>query len=761
MRIQISSWLLLVCFCSSFFGLHPILVSGRCLNNQKVLLLALKNEVKFDSSLSTKLVGWNQSVDCCDWGGVACDKDGHVIGLDLSSESISGGFNGSSSVFSLGFLKSFNLAYNSFNSAQLPLGFGKLTHVSYLNLSNANFVGQIPGDFSSMKRLVTLDLSSSPYYTLVLENPDLKMLIQNLKEVRELHLDNMKISTHGYHWSGVISSSLPNLQVLSMKSCGLSGPLDSSLSMLKNLSFILLDENTFSSDIPESFGSLQNLRVLSLRACNLSGSLPKKIFQIPTLKTIDLSSNVILKGPLPEFPENGSLENLLLSYTEVGGTLPDSIGNLPLLSRIELRGCKFTGPIPDSIKDLTRIVYLDLSSNHLTGSIPSFRLSKNLAYLNFYLNNLTGGIPSFQGLNSLQFLDLSYNSLNGDFPETLLALPSLEYVYLSNNRLSGQLRKDIDVSSYKLRILDLSSNKFVGPIPGFIFKLPVLSTLTLSENNFNGVVDLEMFGKFKELYALDLSYNDLTIKVNIGSKSSFSSELNTLKLASCKMQELPNLKNQSRLMMIDLSDNELRGEIPNWIWEVGNGYLRFLNLSSNKFSSLQKPYTFPFLLDVLDLHSNVLEGDIPIPPRRVYHLDYSNNNFGSSIPVNFGNVLTSTLFFSMSNSKLVGVIPQSIRNATSLRVLDLSHNTLTGPIPSIGNSKDLQSLDLSVNKLNGSIPVELANLSLLSFLNLSYNHLSGKIPQGSRFQTFTELSFKGNKELCGPPLKKSCDKKRI
>ncbi|KAL4557917.1 hypothetical protein LXL04_036111 [Taraxacum kok-saghyz] len=539
MRIQSSYWLLFLYFFASFFRLHPTLVSGQCLDNQKSLLLSLKNELKFDSSLSTKLVGWNQSGDCCGWGGVTCDKSGHVIGLDLNHESISGGFNGSSSLF-----------------------------------------------------------------------------------------------------------------------------------RLKNLSVILLDENTLSSQIPESFANFQNLTVLSLRACNLSGPLPKKIFQ----------------G------------------------------------------------------------------------------SRNLASLNLYQNNLTGGIPSFQGVNSLQFLDLSYNSLTGDFPESLLTLPSIEYVYLSNNRLSGQISgKGIVVSSYKIRNLDLSRNKFEGPIPEFIFKLPVLSTLMLSENNFNGVVDLETFGKFKELYALELSYNDLTVKANAtkSSISSLSDQLNTLKLASCKMQELPILKNHSRLMMLDFSDNELTGEIPNWIWEVGNGYLRFLNLSQNRFSNLQKPYTFPFLLDVLDLHSNYLKGEIPVPPRRVYHLDYSSNNFGSSIPFDFGNVLRSTLFFSIAKSKVVGVIPQSIRNATSLRTLDLSHNTLTGPIPAIGNLKDLQSLDLSVNKLNGSIPEEIATLGSLSFLNVSYNHLSGKIPQGSKFQMFTELSFEGNKELCGAPLKKSCNIKRI
>ncbi|MFS8013890.1 putative non-specific serine/threonine protein kinase [Helianthus anomalus] len=378
------------------------------------------------------------------------------------------------------------------------------------------------------------------------------------------------------------------------------------------------------------------------------------------------------------------------------------------------------------------VTRLDLSHESIHGPIPS---SQN----------------HWEGLNRLEYLSMAYNSLTGELPRSLLTLPSLDDLDLSYNRLSGQLI-DVVQPPRRLRNLDLSNNRFEGPIPGFIFKLAALSTLKLSANKFSGRLELDKFGKLTDLYALDLSYNDLTVSVS--ANFSLLSKLNSIMLASCNMKEVPDLKNQSRLLMLDLSDNHLSGEIPNWIWEVGNGYLRFLNLSHNKFSGLQKPYTFPFLLDVLDLHSNRLEGDIPVPPRRVYILDYSNNNFKSSIPVDFGNVLRSTLFFSVANNKLVGGIPESIRNATSLRGLNLSRNALTGPIPPlIGNLKDLQSLDLSVNLLIGSIPEELTNLTQLSLLNLSYNHLSGRIP---KFQTSTELSFEGNEGLCGPPLKKTC-----
>ena len=55
---------------------------------------------------------WNLSEDCCQWHGVTCNK-GHVVPLDLSEKSISGGLVQSSGLFSLQYIESLNLEFNN------------------------------------------------------------------------------------------------------------------------------------------------------------------------------------------------------------------------------------------------------------------------------------------------------------------------------------------------------------------------------------------------------------------------------------------------------------------------------------------------------------------------------------------------------------------------------------------------------------------------------------------------------------------------
>lgn len=325
-------------------------------------------------------------------------------------------------------------------------------------------------------------------------------------------------------------------------------------------------------------------------------------------------------------------------------------------------------------------------------------------------------------------------------------MPSLKSLDLSNNQFSGQIGDSVNTSS-SLEVLELHANYLEGPVPHFLFELQSLSSLSLSSNKFSGSVDLTDFRKLENLTSLELSYNNLS--VHVGENASMSSlfpRLGTLRLASCKLQEVPSLKNHSSLMMLDLSDNQLDGEIPNWVWDIG--FLRFLNLSHNRFTSIQEPYTIRGL-DFLDLHSNMLSGQIPVPSTPAYIVDLSSNNFSSFIPVDIGHSLSYSLSFSVANNKIIGAIPSSLCNASRLQVLDLSNNILNGIIPSCLFGNNLGLLNLSRNHFSGTIPDSFPVTCGLETLDLSWNMLQGQVPKSLTNCTNLEVLNLGNNNLTG------------
>ncbi|KAK0584710.1 hypothetical protein LWI29_017466 [Acer saccharum] len=755
MRIIMSLWLFLIPLLANLFCSHVVLVAGQCQSDQKSLLLQLKSSLNFTLNQSVHLVKWNQDTDCCNWSGVNCDGGGRVIGLNLSFESISGGIENSTGLFGLQHLQRLDLAFNQFNASQIPSRLANLTNLTYLNLSNAGFAGQIPIEISNLARLDSLDLSTLSFpgtALLKLENPKLKVLVQDLTLLTELYLDGVNISANGNEWCQALSSSLTNLQVLSLSTCFLSGPIHPDLVNLRLLSEIRLDQNNLSTTVPDFFADFSNLKSLRFSSCGLNGNFPEKIFQVQTLETLDLSNNKLLRGSVPHILMNKSLRTLMLRDTNFSGnTLPHSIGNIKHLSRIELAGCNFTGTIPTSISDLTELVYLDLSDNNFSGQIPSFHMSKNLTYLDLSRNVLTGVISStdWPQLVNLVYVDLRNNLLNGIIPPSLFELPSLQKLQLANNQFDGQVLELTNASSSILDTLDLSGNGLVGPIPKSIFQLKNLKILLLSSNKFNGTVHLDTIQRLANLTTLDLSYNNLTVIAS--SSSSFLPRFTTLKLASCKLRKIPNLKNQSRLFHLDLSDNQIPGEVPNWIWEITNwpnGSLNHLNLSRNSLVGLQEPYSISNLI-VLDLHANLLQGKIPPPPRNAVYVDYSNNNLSSSIPADIGDVLSTAVFFSLSNNRLTGVIPQSMCHATNLKVLNLSNNSLNGTVPTCltEGTQTLGVLNLRGNNLNGSIPGTFPRNCVLQTLDLNGNQLVGMVPKSLANCTMLEVLDLGNNQI--------------
>lgn len=243
----------------------------------------------------------------------------------------------------------------------------------------------------------------------------------------------------------------------------------------------------------------------------------------------------------------------------------------------------------------------------------------------------------------------------------------------------------------------MSRNNLQGPIPLSVFKLEELCYLLLCFNGFNGTIHLNVLRGLSNLDQLDLSYNNLSVNVS-GNGSNISFLPGYLRLASCNLSRFPDIfKNQvSRLYDLDLSDNKIDGEIPNWIW---NGSISVLNLSNNHLVGIQEPYSLSNV-DTLDLSLNQLRGKIPSLPPYISFVDLSSNSFTSSIPSDIGKDASSIQYFSLANNSLIGVIPDSICNARDVEVIDLSHNGLSGRVPACLFALSLTAVEINLRKNN-------------------------------------------------------------
>ncbi|XP_014511797.1 receptor-like protein 12 [Vigna radiata var. radiata] len=691
MKISLVSWFYFTVYCWTCLVVH--IVSDQCNKDERSQLLQLKNNLTFEPESSNKLSSWNQRSACCEWRGVTCDEEGRVTGLDLSEESIAGGFDNSSSLFSLRHLQNLNLSYNNFNS-EIPSAFNKLENLTTLSLAYAGFVGQVPIQISQLTKLVTLDLSSQAQ-EVKLENPSLLELVRNLTKLRQLYLDGVSVSGGAQEWQTALLQ-IPTLEELSMLSCYLSGPLLPSLARLENLSVLDLSYNNLACPVPETFAHFKSLTSLKLTDCELIGIFPEKIFQIPTLSYIDISDNYDLSGFFHHFLPNGSLHTMFVSDTNFSGPLPNSIGNLRNLSNLDLSSSQFSGTLPNSLQNLTQLVDLDLSGNRLSGSVPALHLCKQLQSIYLTDNTFTGTISlvNFQDLVNLEYLNLDSNFFTGTIPSSIFTLPSLHYLHLSNNKFEGQL--DFTNTSYSLQSLDLSGNLLEGSFPISLFELTNLESLSLSSNNFSGTIEVNLLGKLENLTTLDISNNTLTIN-DISTpltRSPLFPSLKVIGLASCKLTKFPQFLKNHSLRSIDLSNNHIAGTIPHWLWN--NNALENIDLSYNYLTDWEEPMF---------------------------------NNF-SFLPPKIDKYLRKARFLSIANNNIQGSIPESICDAPNLRVLDLSNNSLTGTIPKclIAMNGTISILDLGRNKLSGTIDT-CPGLCSLRTLHLNGNSLHGKLPK--------------------------------
>lgn len=300
------------------------------------------------------------------------------------------------------------------------------------------------------------------------------------------------------------------------------------------------------------------------------------------------------------------------------------------------------------------------------------------------LYNATGG-P-----NWVNTWDLEEQDIENWYGVTLNSEGRVEYLYITENKLTGTLPPEIGLLT-ELKVLNLSSasnptvpenvNQITGGIPPEIGNLTNLEQFNISNNLISGEIP-------------------------------------------------PEFGNLSKLKFATFFDNELSGSLPE---ELGNLIsIETINLMRNNIEgSIPTSMTnFPNLISLL-LASNNFEGEIPDFLSQVtslQYLDLSYNSFSGSIPVELG-LINNLSYLDISVNNLTGEIPIELGQLQNITTLKLSQNNLEGSLPlSLGQLTNLVDFQAYNNNLNGTIPIELTNIPSLNRILLSNNNFHGKIP---------------------------------
>ncbi|KAB2068353.1 hypothetical protein ES319_A08G025200v1 [Gossypium barbadense] len=671
--------------------------SHLCLPHQRDALLHFKTTISVDcfrdSYPKIDIESWNKSIDCCSWEGVECDNvTGHVIGIDLSHSCLVGSLFANNSLSQLHNLQWLDLSSNNLEGFLLE-NTSSLFHfhgLRRLNLADNAFDGAISTElFIQLVSLTHLNLSSNGFYGLIPHNINLLSSLVSL-DLSSYGLD-LRFDSQGFD---MLATNLTKLRNLVLDTVDMS---DVALTPFLNLS--------------------SSLEHLSLSGCKLHGEFPTQVFQLPNLKVLYLSENESLTGFLPNTSWSSGLELLDLSNCGFRGSIPASFGNLTQIISVDLSGNSLEGQIPDVFGNLRKLTFLSFSSCSLSGPLPItiFNLTK-ITRLDLSSNHLEGPLPNHVSeLQLLEELGLSNNSISGVVPSWLFTLPSLPRLDLSYNKLVGPIDRIQKPSS--IQEVHLRYNNIGGPIPDSFFDLVNLTWLDLSSNNLSGAIKSDMLSKLTSLEVLDVSNNSLLSLSTSGNDVNYSfPQLTTVNFSGCSVRQFPSFFRTSNLESLDLSNNRISGGISKWEAEGWEG-LQWLDLSHYFLTALEQ---FPGNnLGKLNLHSNLLQGPI------------LSTCLNPQIPI-----LKELEEFIISENKLTGNVPSSICNVSSLALLDLSENSLSGTIPDY----------LRMNNFIGKIPNSFVNNSL-SRLLLNDNQLEGLVPSSLVYSTSLEILNLGNNKL--------------
>ncbi|XP_057724562.1 receptor-like protein 15 [Arachis stenosperma] len=551
-------------------------------------------------------------------------------------------------------LESLDLSFNNLSGSlttQGPFSLGNLTSLQTLDLSHNSLSGNIPEPLlARLSSLEHLSLCFNNFEGLFSLN-----ILANQSKLKVLQIGDMssktfQVQTENRPWNA--SFQLEDLEIFSCK--------------------LNLPTRTF-----PSFLSSQNaLRRVDLSEANLAGTFPNWFFMNkPRLKYVFLSKNSFVGSfelPVNQSQQMNQLYTLDISNNLIEGELPTNIGFFfPFLDYLDVSSNRFDGSIPSSIGEMSTLIDLDLSYNNFSGNVPKH---------------------FFKGCISLQSLLVDNNNFNGTFP-SFVRSPNLTRITASRNNFEGQITEEMCVL-IRLLALDLSYNNFSGALPSCL-NMPSAGLINLQGNSLTGTIPEALLNGTMRM-AIDLSNNKFvgTIPESVGGLQS----LMFLLLGGNQLQgHIPNQICQLKyLQILDLSQNNFTGSVPSCFnsttFASGKQSLLFGLLFNPLLQLIIKGLSLSYntelleIMTVLDLSSNQLTGEIPHQIGELsglHALNLSHNHLEGPIPTSFHN-LQSIESMDLSNNSLSGEIPLQLEDLHYLSVFNVCYNNLSGKAPNQG-----------------------------------------------------------------------------